>query len=70
MCTAEQFNYKVMIFRNMSDKKRYLVIEGGDIRFLIGIGGTVARDDWYEEFAIYCSKHHSQLDSLYTISWF
>ena len=44
-----------VVFGNVSDKRRYQVIKGGDVRFIICIGWTVARDDCCAAVAIKCS---------------
>ena len=34
-----------VVFGNVSDRERQLVVEGNDVCFITGISGTVAKDD-------------------------
>ena len=47
------------MFENVLSKRRYPVVEDGDIRFITGIRGTIARDNSSAEVAIKCCTHNS-----------
>ena len=53
--------------QNVLDKGRYLFIKGSGVRFITGIGWTIARDDCCSVVAVKCSTHNTQLDSFYAI---
>ena len=57
-------NYDQNVFGNVSDKRRKLIVEGSDVRFITGFEGTVARDDDCTGVVIKYGSHNSRLDIL------
>ena len=53
------------LFGNVSNKKRWPVVEGDDIRFITSISGSAAKDDQCAGFTIKWSTYNSHLGSHY-----
>ena len=49
------------MFGNALDHGRQLVVEGNNVRFITGIDGTIAGDDYCAGIAVKWSTHHSRL---------
>ena len=59
-----------VLFGNVSNKGRYLIMESSDICFVTHVDGALARDDRCAWRAIKSSTYNYRLCFLYAISWF